>query len=68
MATKGGGAFFGKAGSFEDGYEFDALVLEDASEPTARELTVRDRLERAFYFELDRVGIVMKFAGGERIL
>ena len=34
----------------------------------SRELTVRDRLERAFYFELDRVGIVMKFAGGERIL
>lgn len=68
MATKGGGSFFGKTGSFEDGYEFDALVLDDASEPTAREWSVPDRLERAFYLELDRVGIVMKFAAGERIL
>lgn len=27
LATKGGGAFFGKLGSFEEGYEFDALVV-----------------------------------------
>ena len=68
MATKGGGSFFGKAGSFEDGYAFDALVLDDSSEPSARPLTVRNRLERAFYQELDKTGIVMKFADGERIL
>ncbi len=29
MATKGGGEFFGKVGSFEEGYEFDAVVLDD---------------------------------------
>ena len=68
MATKGGGSFFGKAGSFEEGYDFDALVLDDSSEPSARPLTVRNRLERAFYQELDKTGIVMKFADGERIL
>ncbi len=68
MATKGGGSFFGKAGSFEEGYAFDALVLDDSSEPAAHPLTVRDRLERAFYQELDKTGIVMKFADGERIL
>ena len=68
MATKGGGSFFGKAGSFEDGYAFDALVLDDSSEPSARPLTVRNRLERAFYQELDKTGIVMKFADGVRIL
>lgn len=28
LATKGGGAFFGKTGSFEEGYEFDAVVIE----------------------------------------
>jgi cytosine/adenosine deaminase-related metal-dependent hydrolase len=28
LATKGGGAFFGKVGSFEEGYEFDAVILE----------------------------------------
>ena len=68
LATRGGGSFFGKTGSFEDGYAFDALVLDDSSEPCAHPLSIRERLERAFYLELDRNGIVMKFAGGERIL
>lgn len=31
LATKGGGAFFGKVGAFEEGYEFDAIVLEDSN-------------------------------------
>jgi len=68
LATKGGGAFFGKAGSFEKGYAFDALVLDDSSEPSARELSVRDRIERAFYLGLDRQGIIMKFVDSERVL
>lgn len=68
MATKGGGAFFGKVGSFEEGYAFDALVLDDSGEPAARPLPVRERLERAFYLELDRDGIEMKFTEGERVL
>ena len=67
MATKSGGSFFGKAGSFEEGYEFDALVLDDADEPNARPLTAADRLERAFYLGLDRDGIEMKIAGGRVI-
>ena len=68
LATKGGGSFFGKVGSFEKDYEFDAVVLDDATEPCARPMTVPDRLERAFYLELDRKEIVMKFAQGERVL
>ena len=67
MATKGGGSFFGKAGSFEEGYAFDALVLDDSAEPCARPLSVRDRLERAFYLQLDRQGITMKIADGQII-
>ena len=67
MATKGGGAFFGKAGSFEDGYAFDALVLNDSSEPSPRTLTLRERIERAVYLGLDKGGIAMKFAGGSRL-
>ena len=67
LATKGGGSFFGKAGSFEEGYAFDALVLDDSSEPCARRLPVRDRLERAFYLQMDRQGIAMKIADGEII-
>lgn len=31
LGTKGGGSFFGQVGSFEEGYEFDAVVLNDAS-------------------------------------
>ena len=68
LATKGGGAFFGKAGSFEEGYEFDAVVLDDSVSPCARQLPVRDRLERAFYLELDRDGITMKFAAGGQVI
>lgn len=68
LATKGGGSFFGKVGSFEDGYEFDAVVLDDSHLQSPRPLSIMDRLERAFYLELDREGIVMKFAAGERIL
>ncbi len=68
LATKGGGAFFGKVGSFEDGYAFDAVVLDDSVEPQARRLPAASRLERAFYRELDKNGIAMKFADGERIL
>ena len=68
LASKGGGSFFGKVGSFEEGYAFDAVVLDDSIEPSARALPLRDRLERAFYQRLDKQGIIMKFADGERIL
>ena len=68
LASKGGGSFFGKVGSFEEGYAFDAVVLDDSIEPSARELPLRDRLERAFYQRLDKRGIIMKFADAEQIL
>lgn len=68
LATKGGGSFFGNTGSFEDGSAFDAIVLNDSAEPRARDLSVAERLERAFYWELDRSGITMKFVRGERVL
>lgn len=68
LATKGGGSFFGKAGSFEEGYEFDAVVVDDSVRPCARRLPAGDRLERAFYLELDRDGIMMKFARGKQVI
>jgi guanine deaminase len=67
LATKGGGSFFGKVGSFEKGYAFDAVVLDDATEPSARPMPVRDRLERAVYLELDRKEIAMKIVNGQKI-
>ena len=49
LATKGGGEFFGKVGSFEPGYEFDAIVMDDAALPTTRACSLPERLERMVY-------------------
>ena len=67
MATKGGSSFFGAVGSFEQGYEFDALVLDDSALRTPMELSVRQRLERIVYLSDDRQ-IAAKFAAGEEIM
>ena len=49
LATKGGGEFFGKVGSFEPGYEFDAIVMDDSALPTTRRCTLTERLERVVW-------------------
>ena len=67
LATEGGGAFFGKVGSFRAGYDFDAVVLDDSAEPCPYEQTVAERMERAAYLGLDRSGIVAKFVAGEEV-
>ena len=67
LATMGGGAFFGKVGSFLEGYEFDAVVLNDASLDHPQELSVRARLERAAYLADER-NVAAKFVAGEKIL
>ncbi len=66
LATKGGGAFFGKVGGFEPGYELDAIVLDDSGLPHPQELTVRERLERALYLPGDCT-IVQKYVAGKAI-
>ena len=68
MATKGGGEFFGKVGSFEEGYEFDAVVLDDSSAPHPQELSIIQRLERAAYLAVDLTGVRGKFVAGRQIL
>ena len=67
MATKGGGSFFGKAGSFEEGYMLDALVLDDSALRTTLDLTVPQRLERALYLSGD-LKLVQKYVDGKPIL
>lgn len=67
LGTAGGGSFFGKVGSFEAGYELDAVVLDDVNLKTARSLTVRERLERLIYLFDDR-NVTAKYVAGERIL
>ena len=36
-------------GSFEKGYEFDAIILDDSEYHKLIDLTVKERLERAVY-------------------
>jgi guanine deaminase len=68
LATKGGGAFFGKVGSFEKGYEFDAVVLDDGVLPHPQVLNLAERMERAVYLGLDEKSITAKYVAGEKIL
>ena len=66
-ATKGGGEFFGRVGSFEEGYEFDALVIDDSSARTVLELDIAQRLELIMY--LGHAGsIVAKWVAGRKVI
>ena len=67
LATKGGGEFFGKVGSFESDYEFDAIVLDDSCLEHPQELNILQRLERAVYLSLDTKGICAKYVNGNQI-
>ena len=68
LATKGGGAFFGKVGSFEEGYEFDAVVLDDSVLPHPQSLNLSERMERAVYLGLDEKNITAKYVQGRKII
>ena len=70
LATKGGGSFFGKVGSFEKGYAFDALVIEEtplnALPKEATPYDLKQRLERFVYLGDDRQ-IKHRFCQGKEI-
>lgn len=66
LATAGGGAFFGKVGRFEEGYDFDALVLDDENLFHPQPLDLQSRLERLVYLADDR-NITAKYVAGERL-
>ena len=63
----GGGAFFGNVGSFEEGYEFDAVVMDDTVLQHPQSLSLAERMERAVYLGLDEKNIVAKFVAGKRL-
>ena len=65
IATKSAGSFFGKVGSFEPGYEFDALVIDDSVLYPA-EYSLLHRLERFIYVGDDRQ-IVHRFCRGKEV-
>ena len=66
MATKSAGRFFGQVGSFEPGYEFDALVIDDR-DLNHDNYTLLERLERYIYLGDDRQ-IMHRFCRGKEIL
>lgn len=53
IATKGGGSFFGNVGSFEKGYDFDALIIDD-HDLNFDNYNLIERLERFVYLGDDR--------------
>lgn len=66
MGTKGGGEFFGKVGSFENGYEFDALIINDRELRGNNSRTLQERLEKYIYFG-EKEDIIKMFVSGKEI-
>lgn len=66
LGTKGGGSFFGRTGSFESGYECDALVLDESRIPHPQELSLKERLERYIYLSGDD-WILHKYVKGQQL-
>jgi guanine deaminase len=66
LGTLGGGSFFGKVGSFEDGYEFDAIVINDDDLCAPFPLALEERLSRVIYLSDER-HISEKYVRGHRV-
>jgi guanine deaminase len=73
LATLGGGALFASGsdgskgpGSFEAGYDFDALVIDDRDLAAPFNLSIPERLERVVYLSEDR-HILEKYAAGQAV-
>ena len=66
LATKGGGKFFGKVGSFEEGYEFDALVIDDDNLWKVSKGNIEERIEKLIYLG-DGKNIITRYVGGREI-
>lgn len=66
LGTKGGGSFFGRVGSFEKGYDFDALIIDDSNLQNFKPLTLEERLERFVYIG-DYKNITKRFVAGRSL-
>ncbi|MBR2042108.1 MAG: amidohydrolase family protein [Oscillospiraceae bacterium] len=66
MATRGGGSFFGKVGAFGEGFEMDAVVIDDSALYTPKKLSSHDRFEKLCYLYTD-AKIVAKCVSGKMI-
>ena len=66
LGTKGGGSFFGKVGSFEAGYEFDALVVDIENLMTEKPMTIEEKLQKFIYMG-NSDNIIERYVSGEKI-
>lgn len=66
LATKGGGKFFGKVGSFEKGYSFDALIIDDVDINDLGNLNLKERLQKFIYTGSNK-NIIQTYINGEAI-
>lgn len=66
MATLSGGSFFGKVGSFESGFEFDAIIIDDSNINVNTEHDLSARLERAIYLASE-CEIKSKYVAGKKL-
>lgn len=66
LGTKGGGAFFGKVGSLEDGYRFDAVVMDDSAIKYPRQLSIEERMERLIYLA-EKSHVYAKYIDGRKV-
>ena len=64
LATKGGGKFFGKVGSFEKNYELDMLVIKPDELSEYKNDGIMEQLERFIYSGDDRM-IIKRYCSGE---
>lgn len=65
-ATKTGGSFFGNIGLFEEGYEFDALAINDNTLVSGFAGTYEQRVERLFYLG-ENGNISSKYVCGKQL-
>jgi len=66
LGTKGGGSYFGQVGSFEPGYKFDALVIDDSGLQIELERSIEERIQRFIYCGDDR-NIINRYVDGREI-
>jgi guanine deaminase len=66
LATEGGGKYFGKVGSFKEGYDFDAVVVDDSKMYSMRDMSIRERIERMVYNDAD-ADVIEKFVKGKKV-
>lgn len=67
LATRGGGAYFGKVGAFDAGFEADVVVLDDAAIRSVVARSLEDRIERAVYLS-ENCKVTTKYVRGVEIL